>query len=127
VAEKYAGKTILVVEDEVLLSEMYKEVFERESFYVHVAASGKEAIQTAKDTHPDFVLLDILLPEQNGIYFLEQKKQDPEIADIPVIAFSNFDDPHIKKNALQLGAKDYLIKTDYTPQEIVDKVKEQLR
>jgi DNA-binding response OmpR family regulator len=127
VEEHSTGKTILIVEDEKLLSEMYEDVFEKEGFYVKVAATGKEAIAITKETKPDFVLLDILLPEENGIYYLQQKKKDPDIANISVMAFSNFDDPYIKKNALKLGAKDYLIKTNYTPQEVVDKVKIHLK
>lgn len=124
---KTEGKTILIVEDEELLAEMYEEVFESEGFYVQAAQSGEEALKVAKKTKPDFILLDILLPKQNGIYFLKQRKNDPEIAQIPVMAFSNFDDPHIRKDALRLGAADYLIKTNYTPQEVVGKVRKYLK
>jgi DNA-binding response OmpR family regulator len=126
VAKEPSAKTILIVEDEELLSEMYEEVFEREGFYVKVAASGEEALRVARESKPDFVLLDILLPGENGIYFLEQRKKDSALSTIPVIAFSNFDNPQIKKTALKLGAADYLIKTDYTPQEVVHKVQEHL-
>ena len=116
-------KKILIVEDEEMLSEMYREVFEKEGFDVVTAATGKEAVKVAQDTKPDFVLLDILLPEENGIYFLEQRKLQPSLLSIPVVAFSNFDESNIKKQAFQLGVKDYLIKTNYIPQEVVDKVK----
>src|SRR3989344_3792433 len=102
---------------------MYREVFEREGFAVSTATTGQEALRVAEKEKPDFVLLDILLPGDNGLYFLEQRRSNPGIAKIPVVAFSNFDDPHIKKSAFRLGVKDYLIKTDYTPQEVVDKVK----
>lgn len=125
--ENKKGKTILIVEDEELLSEMYEEVFEREGFYVKVAISGEEALQVARETKPDFVLLDILLPEKSGIYFLEQRKNEPALANIPVMAFSNLDDPNIKKDALRLGVQDYLIKTDYTPQEVIKKVQKYLK
>ena len=118
-----ARKTILIVEDEEMLSEMYQELFEREGFAVVTAATGQEAVRAAESEKPDFVLLDILLPQENGIYFLEQKKKRPGIEAIPVLAFSNFDDPQIKKSAFRLGAKDYLIKTNYTPQEILQKVR----
>jgi len=127
VTENKKGKTILIVEDEELLSEMYEEVFEREGFYVKVAISGEEALQVARETKPDFVLLDILLPEKSGIYFLEQRKNEPALANIPVMAFSNLDDPNIKKDALRLGVQDYLIKTDYTPQEVIKKVQKYLK
>lgn len=115
-------KKILIVEDEELLLEMYQEVFEKEGFDVVKATTGQEAVNVAIAEKPNFVLLDILLPGDNGIYFLEQRKLQPALASIPVIAFSNFDDPNIKKNAFRLGIQDYLIKTNYTPQEIVKKV-----
>lgn len=118
-----AKKKILIVEDEELLSEMYREVFEKEGFDVVTASNGKEAVKVAQNAKPDFVLLDILLPEQNGIYFLEQRKLQPSLLSIPVMAFSNFDDSNIKKRAFELGIKDYLIKTNYIPQEVVNKVK----
>ena len=116
-------KRILIVEDEKLLSEMYQEVFEKEGFDVVTASNGKEAVKVAQDAKPDFVLLDILLPEENGIYFLEQRKLQPSLLSIPVVAFSNFDESNIKKRAFALGVKDYIIKTNYIPQEVVDKVK----
>ena len=120
-------KTILIVEDEELLAEMYQEIFEKEGFLVVTSSNGKDALKVAEDAKPDFVLLDILLPQENGIYFLEQKKKRPGIEAIPVMAFSNFDDPQIKKSAFALGVKDYLIKTNYIPQEVVDKVKAYIR
>lgn len=116
-------KTILIVEDEEMLSQMYQEVFEKEGFDVVTASNGKEAVKVAQDAKPDVVLLDILLPEENGIYFLEQRKLQSSLSAIPVVAFSNFDDSNIKKRAFELGIKDYLIKTNYIPQEVVDKVK----
>ena len=123
-SEDSLKKKILIVEDEELLSAMYQEVFEEQGFEVVKATSGKEAVKVAVAEKPNFVLLDILLPGDNGIYFLEQRKQNTVLAAIPVVAFSNLDDPHIKKKAFRLGAQDYLIKTNYTPQEIVKKVKQ---
>ena len=102
---------------------MYREVFEKEGFGVVTASNGKEAVKVAQDAKPDFVLLDILLPEENGIYFLEQRKLQPSLLAIPVVAFSNFDESNIKKRAFDLGVKDYLFKTNYVPQEVVNKVK----
>ena len=115
-------KKILIVEDEQMLSEMYQDVFSREGFTVVSAFTGQEAREVAKTEKPDFILLDILLPGDDGVAFLKKKKEDPDIASIPVIAFSNFDDPEIRKQAFQLGVQDYLIKTNYTPQELIKKV-----
>ena len=125
--KKQGKKTILIVEDGDLLAEMYQEVFQQEGFGVLIAKTAQEAIEVAGSAKPNFILLDILLPGDNGIHFLEQRKTLPEIATIPVIAFSNFDDLHIKDAALRLGAQDYLLKTNYTPQEIVSKVKQYIQ
>lgn len=117
-------KKILIVEDEKMLAEMYKNKLENEGFGVLLAFDAAEALELAKKEKPDMILLDILLPgEKNGLFFLKNQKQISEIAQIPVIAFSNYDDPKTKKEALEMGAKDYLIKADYTPREIVEKIK----
>ncbi|MEK7510031.1 MAG: response regulator [Patescibacteria group bacterium] len=117
-------KKILIVEDEKILAEMYRDVFTREGFDVHSAFTEKEALELAATGKPDLILLDILLPEANGISFLKEKNKRPAIASIPVIAFSNFDDIETKREAFQLGVQDYLIKTNYTPQQIVSRVNE---
>ena len=80
-----------------------------------------------KEEKPDLIILDILLPRENGVYFLTKSKKHPEITKIPVVVFSNYDDPKTKKECFELGAKEYLIKTDYTPQQIIEKIKEYLQ
>lgn len=119
-------KKILIIEDEPILREMYWGKFQQAGLEVIVAKSAEEGIVKAKEIQPDIVLLDILLPKNNGIDCLQKIKQDPEIKNLKVLAFSNFDEPRTKAMAKQLGALDYLIKTDYTPQSIVEKVKSYL-
>ena len=119
-------KKILIVEDEKMLSEMYRDSFEREGFEVVIATTGQEAVDVAKAEKPDFILLDILLPNEDGLYFLRKKKKTPEISSLPVLVFSAYDHAETKKQAFLLGAHEYLIKTDYTPQEIVKKVEQYL-
>jgi len=120
-------KKILIVEDEKVLAEMYKEKLEMEGFKVILAFDTKEGIELAKREKPDLILLDILLPGENGISFLKRKKEDKEISEIPVIAFSNYDTPQIKKEALNFGVKEYLLKTNYTPSQVVEKIKNYLK
>lgn len=117
---------ILIVEDEKGLAEMYQEKFLREGFDVVMAYSAEEGIEAALKEKPDIVLLDILLPRENGIGFLGKLRKHPETALIKVVAFSNYDDVATKKEAKQFGTKEYLIKTSYTPQEVVAKVKSYL-
>lgn len=118
---------ILLIEDEKILAEMYKDKFEAEGLKTMVAFSAKEGLALLEKERPDLILLDILLPRENGISFLKQLKKEKGAQEIPVIAFSNYDEPETKKEALALGAKEYLIKTQYTPQQIVEKIKEYLK
>ena len=111
---------ILVIEDEKILSEMYKDKFEKEGFEVVVAMDTKEGMELLKNWKPDLVLLDILLPNENGIEFLKRKNSDPQVASLPVIAFSNFDDPDTREETFSLGVKEYLIKSNHDPKEIVE-------
>jgi two-component system alkaline phosphatase synthesis response regulator PhoP len=120
-------KKILIIEDEKILAEMYKEKLEMEGFKVSLAFDVKEGIEMAKKEKPDLILLDILLPVENGVSFLKRQKEDKEISEIPVIAFSNYDDPRTKKEAIEFGVKEYLLKTDYTPTEVIEKIKKYLK
>ena len=119
-------KKILIIEDEKVLAEMYRDKFTRAGFEVILAFDSEEGIILAKKEKPDLIVLDILLPKENGITFLTWLRKEPEISSIPVVAFSNYDDPETKRQAVKLGVKDYLIKTSYTPQGIVEKIKEYL-
>lgn len=120
-------KKILIVEDEKILAEIYRDKFTEAGFEVSATFEAKEGLKLAKKEKPDLIVLDILLPRENGVYFLTELKNDLEISSIPVVVFSNFDDPETKRTALRLGVKDYLIKTNYTPKEIVAKIKNYLK
>ena len=114
--------TILVIEDERILAEMYRDKLEMSGFKVYSAFDAEEGFEMTVKLKPNLILLDILLPRENGITFLEKMRKENEISFIPVIAFSNFDDSQTKVDAQKLNVKDYLIKTDYTPKEIVEKI-----
>ena len=120
-------KKILLIEDEKMLVEMYVQKFSEEGFEIISVISAEEGLKLAKEQKPDLIILDILLPRKNGVWFLKKKNGDPEISQIPVISLSNYDHPETRKKALALGVKAYLIKTDYTPKEIVEKIKEYLK
>ena len=119
-------KKILIIEDEKILGEMYQDKFIKAGFETVLIDTAEEGIQAVSKENPDLILLDILLPRANGISFLEQIKKNKKLASIPVVAFSNYDDPDTKVEAYRLGVKDYLIKTNYTPGEVVKKVKQLL-
>lgn len=117
---------ILFVEDEQEMIEMYQDKFEREGLDLIGALSVEKGLKMAREQEFDLILLDILLPGENGISFLKKRKKDPKISKIPVVALSNYDYPPTKKEAYQGGIEDYLIKTDFTPDQLVEKIREYL-
>lgn len=120
------AKKILLIEDEVVLGEMYKDKFSQAGFGVVLVPSAEDGLTAVLKEKPDLIVLDILLPRDNGIIFLTKMRKNPKVSSIPVVAFSNYDDPETKKEAFKLGVKDYLIKTSYTPQQIIEEIKNYL-
>ncbi len=115
-------KKVLIVEDEPTLAEMYRDIFAKNEFEAHHASSVNRALEIVKEEKPDIILLDILLPGETGISFLiKLRRLDGVVSETMVVAFSNYDDKETKEEAFDLGVKDYLIKTDNTPREILQK------
>ena len=121
-----SSKKILIIEDEKILAEMYQDKFSQEGYRVVLAFTSEEGIGLAKKEKPDLILLDILLPKENGVGFLKRLKETKGISQIPVVAFSNYDEPKTRKEAESLGVEAYLLKTDFTPQDLIKKIKEYL-
>lgn len=119
-------KNILLVEDEKILTEMYKEKLVQSGFKVISVFSAEEGLKIISEEKIDLVILDILLPKKTGIYFLEKQKANPEISTVPVIVFSNYNDAETQLKAEEFGAKAYLSKTRITPAELIEKIKEYL-
>lgn len=116
-------KKILIVDDEEILRKIYSDRLTFEGFTVETAADGEEAMAKIRTSPPNLVLLDILMPKLNGLQVLEQLNTDTALKAIPVIVLSNVvNDENIKK-ALALGAKDYLLKTNFSPNEIINKIR----
>ncbi|HOX40651.1 MAG TPA: response regulator [bacterium] len=117
-------KTILIVEDDPTLLEMYKEKLRISGFRVITAKDGKAALQRIKDM-PNLVLLDILMPGLNGFELLKRVKADPETKDIPIVVLTNVGSESVdsdKQFAMSLGANDYLVKSLNTPDDVVARI-----
>lgn len=120
-------KKILLIEDEKFLAEIYKEKFSQAGFEIILSLNVKKGLELAKKEKPDLILLDILFPEEDGIFFLKQLRKNSKTASLLVVVFSNYDGSRTKKQALKLGIRDYLVKSNYTPKEIVHKIKSYLK
>ena len=111
-------KKLLIVEDEKILMEMYLAKLNKQGLDIFSEVSAEQGLATAKKEKPDLILLDILLPMGSGIDLLEKIRKDESIKDAKVLVFSNYDEPDTRARAIQLGAIDYLIKTNYTSNQI---------
>lgn len=120
-------KKILIIEDEKMLREMYVQKFQQAGFEAMGIGEAEGALEVAKKEMPDFILLDILLPRENGISLLKKIRRDPQLSSIKIVAFSNYDSPQAKKEAQKLNVEAYLLKANFTPKEIVKKVREYLK
>jgi len=120
------AKKILIIEDELILCELLQKKLGEEGYEVSVAKDGEEGLRRIREEKPDLILLDILMPKMGGLEMMEEMEKEPELKRIPVIIISNSGQPVELDRAKQLGAKDWLIKTEFDPQEVVDKVKKQI-
>jgi DNA-binding response OmpR family regulator len=114
---------ILIIEDDTFLGDVLLEKFNQEGFETHLSRDGAEGLKQIRELKPDLVLLDIILPSMNGYEILEAKQKDSSIEKIPVIIISNSGQPVEISRALALGIKDYFIKAQFDPEEVMAKVK----
>lgn len=118
-------KKVLIVEDDPMLVEIYKRKFsENINFEVITATSGTETEKKVAQEKPDLILLDLILPEEDGFQVLEKVRKTEAGKDIKIIVFSNLSQEEEKEKAMKLGADDFIVKSDFTPQQIMDKIKE---
>lgn len=118
-----AKKRILIVEDEDFLVDMYRLKFEQTGFEVLTAKNGKQGLELGIKEKPDLILLDIVLPEMDGYEILAELKKNKEAAEIPVLIFSNLGQKSEISRGIKLGADAYVVKANYTPEQLIKHVK----
>lgn len=116
-------KVVLIVDDDITLLEMYVDRIKEEGAIVVEAKDGEDAMQKVRETKPCAVLLDIMMPKMNGFEVLKQLKSDPETTDIPVIILTALSDDQKRKQGIQLGADDYIVKSETLPIDVIEKIK----
>lgn len=121
-------KTVLIAEDEEDLREMYSMALANGGYEVLQAKNGKEALEWLEKKSPEInlILLDIVMPEMDGFETLEAIMKDERFRKITVLVSTNLDNDEDRKEALDAGAKDYFVKSQHTPSELVGKVGEVL-
>lgn len=109
--------TVLLVEDDEAVAEMYRLRLELDGYRVLRANNGEEGLRVAIEARPDLVYLDIRLPRMDGMEVLQALRQDAYGRTVPVILISNYSEPELVERGLALGALDYLVKADTSPSE----------
>jgi len=117
------AKTILFIEDESALQKTFGDILGKESYDMISALDGEIGLKLAKSKKPDLILLDLVLPKVHGFEVLKELKSDPGTKDIPIIVLTNLETIEDVNKAIELGAKTYLVKTQYNLEEVVEKVK----
>jgi CheY-like chemotaxis protein len=116
-------KKILIVEDDELTLRMLSDAFRNEGLYVMQAINGKEALDMALRECPNLILLDVVIPEIDGIQVLKRLRKDGCCKDIPIIVMTNLEGTEVVDEALNAGRCDFMIKTDWVISDIVKRVK----
>lgn len=119
-------KKILLVEDDPFLIDIYKTRLGSEGFDLSIAKEGEEALNLAEEKKPELVLLDIILPNIDGWGVLKKIREISGMKDSKIIVLSNLGQKEEVQKGLKLGADKYLIKSDFTPTQVVEEIKKTL-
>ncbi len=122
--EETQNGTILIVDDDSTLREMYESYLKAAGYNVMTAQNGKDGLAKAQEQKPNIILLDLMMPEMNGIEVLKHlKAEDSALKDVPVIVFTALIQDLEKQQSFEAGAADYVVKTELVPSGMLEKIK----
>lgn len=114
---------LLLVEDDELIVRLYEKLFKLEGFDIATANNGQAGLDHLKNDKPDVILLDVMMPEMNGLEMLSKLKEDENTKGIPVVVLTNVADVSIANEAISRGAVLSLVKSETEPEDVVASVK----
>lgn len=117
---------IAIIEDDQVISQMYRMKFEADGFEVQLAENGEQGVALVQGFKPDIILLDLQMPHMDGSEALAQIRAHDWGKDIPVIILTNLGEEEAPKSLKALGIHSYIVKADLTPRQVVTRVKETL-
>lgn len=123
---EHAKHKILLVEDDEVLATVYKQRLELEGFEVKRVDNGEDALQVAVEFKPELILLDVMMPKLNGFDVLDILRNTPATHNIHIIMLTALSQPKDAERAKELGADDFLVKSQVVISDVVDRIKHQL-
>ena len=120
------AKKVLIIEDEQAIADAMKMGLIEAGYEAEAVYDGEEGLARAKEQKPDLILLDLLLPKKDGMTVLKELRQNKETLKIPVMILSQLSDTDKISQGVSLGVVGYLVKVDFSLDEVVAKVKEVL-
>lgn len=119
-------KKVLIIEDDNMISSMYKTKLEQDGYVVEVANNGAEGLDKVKEVHPDIILLDVIMPQLDGFTVLEELRGKMKIS-VPIIMLTNLGTEEDRAKGDRLGATSYLVKSSLTPGQVSETVTKNLK
>ena len=117
---------ILIVDDAPVGREAMAKWLQREGFEIATARNGAEGLVRLKETKPDLILLDHMMPEVDGLTFLAGIRRFPKWKALPVIMMTGIKDPAHQRKALALNISEYLVKNEFTPRDLLAGIRKHL-
>ncbi len=117
------SKKILIVEDDLFLGELISKKLSKDDFSVVHASNATDALDILSKGTIDLILLDLLLPDVSGFDFLKKVREDAKHVKLPVLVFSNLAEERDVKQAMDLGATDFLVKSNYTLDDVEKRIR----
>ncbi len=116
-------KRVLLVDDDPLFVRMYERLLLQAGYEVKTGRNGKEGIEQMRKNEPALVILDMLMPEMNGLTMLREAKHDPQLGHIPIIMLSSLSDDKNRLSCLEAGATAYYVKDPKTIKALLEEIK----
>lgn len=114
---------ILIIEDDPMMSRLYQRILEHEKYEVVIADSPEVGLRKVEEVHPDVILLDIMMPKEDGIQVLKKIKANDKTKEIPVIMLTNLGVDNVINDAFKAGASGFLVKSQTSNDELLSQIK----
>lgn len=121
---KNMAKKIVIVEDDLAISQMYRMKFESDGFEIYLADNGRSGLELVEQVKPDIILLDLIMPEMSGDEMLATLRTKEEFIKTPVVILTNTESEKSQVEARMMGISAYIVKANETPSQVAAKVRE---